>query len=179
MTKKNVIQRVNYNEHPWALDEIVTLQGFMPEYLREDPFRIKENLEGERNINMLLTGADGTVLCYIFASPQNGRIVEDFADEVPCVDIDTNRYYIDQIVVKEGCRKGFLFADLLFATFREANFMGFFDFSAHALCSNRFDRIIERVLRDRLTKKIPTVLERYGGERYMYMEAHVDLLSSS
>lgn len=166
------IERVYFSEK--SLSEIMSMQQYMPSFLRVSANRARANLLDRRNINMFMRDHDGEVACYIFACPQDEIIVNDFVGEEHCLVVDDDRYYIDQVVARGDMRRGVDFSKLLFAVFSEANNMGFFHFSAHALCSNGFDRIISFVLRKYLTCKKPVTLKRYGNEKYVYMEADYD-----
>lgn len=173
MLERTLIQRVNFYDNPGVLKEIIALQDYMPEYLKEDHRRIASNLQDPRNINVLMRdGSSNEAFCYAFATPQHQQLVSEFIHDDPLMPVDEKRYYIDQVVAKEDARRGVVFfSRIVHAVFAEANKMDFFKFSVHALCANGVDKVIARVFRSGIYLKRKALLSRFGGAEYVYMEA--------
>jgi hypothetical protein len=172
MSEEYRIQRVDFYNNPGAVEEVLLLQQFVPEYLREDREGIEFNLSDTRNIHLLMRNQKGEVICYAFATPQDELLVGEYSNDDPLMSIDPERYYVDQVVAADKSRKGFsFFSDIVHAIFKEANKMGIFKFSVHALCENGVDRIIARVFRKGIYLHRNVVLQSWGGRNYRYMEA--------
>ena len=166
------ICRVMYAEEPHVLEKIVELQEYLPVYLREKKERIHENLMNERGIHMVLRcSVTKEIICYMFALPQDERVLADYVHDDRDMPLRQDQFYIDQIVAKEDAKKGLLFATLAFTLFDEANKVGVYRFAVHALCCHGLDKVLMRIYRKYVTDTRFVVMPSYGNEKYLYMEA--------
>lgn len=166
------ICRIFYEADRNIAHDIIALQEYLPPYLRESRERIIANFRDERSIHMILLNQHlHEVSCYMFACPQDERVVGDFVSDDPLMPLCPQQYYIDQIVSKKHLKKGLLFAKLAFALFDEANNMGIERFAVHALRVQGLDVVLRRIYRKFITKTRDVVLPTYGNEKYLYMEA--------
>jgi len=151
-----------------AVKEILKLEPFFPLNIREGEDKTREHLNEPSCINIILK-KDNRIVGYILAIPHNDAVKELQNDDTEMRE-DSNRYYIDKVVVAPEYRKGLVLLKLVYATFEEGVRRGINKFSSHVLSTNGLNKLMTRIFGKQLTERRKVSLAIYDNAPFEYME---------
>lgn len=147
---------------------ISKLEPLFPEKIQEDKDKIKSNLIDMSNISILLKSGTETV-GYLLATPHN-KAVHDLEFDDVAMKRDSQRYYLDKIVVLPEYRSNQAFLILVIRLLKEAGAKGIHRISSHILVGTGLNKTIKKMFKTYITEARMTILEMYDNALFEYIE---------
>lgn len=156
------------------VDFVLSMQNFFPTKLNYGDWDVWDNLQNPRNINLLLEN-DGTTIGYCLAIPQD-EAVDYLKKEDPLMAMDSEMYYVDQVVVIPAKRQRGAFKLLVNDLIKEAKKRGIKKLSSHLTTEEGLNRLILFMFNDKVTftKRRMVKLPSYGDHLLEYFELTIN-----
>jgi len=159
------------NDHELGMvDFILSMQKFFPEKLNYGAWDVWDNLHNPKNINLLLE-YEGKIIGYLLAIPQD-EAVDYLKKEDPLMAVDSQMYYVDQVVVLPAKRQRGAFNLLVNDLIKEAKKRGIKKISSHLTTEEGLNRLILFMFHNKVTvtKRRMVKLPSYGEHLLEYIE---------
>ena len=165
------IRLVNDKENG-MVKKILKLQKMFPRRLDYGEWDVWDNLQNPRNINLVLEDESG-IIGYLLAIPQDEAVRYLHKDD-PLIKIDTEMYYVDQVVVLPDKRVRGSFKNLIKDLVEEVKRKGIKKLSSHLVTEGGFNRLISAMFAGKVISKRMVNLPSYGEHILEYIEVSLE-----